>query len=131
MGAFMTTMNSFYTQPWSEELTIDSTWLCELEKKESDLGVRFLVCYNGNRESFDREINNWNLPTTLPEHEGLKKQLKQRSLQEKSSRFLHESLAAQWIEETKKYFPTNRTHQIYTSFVLKNDRPEKFAESLK
>lgn len=112
-------------------MTIDSSWLCELDKRESDLGVRFLVYYNGNRETFDREINNWNLSTALPEHEGLKKQLKQRSLQEKSSRFLHETLAAQWIEETKKSFPTNRAYQIYTSFVFKNDDPKKFADIIR
>ncbi len=128
MEAFMTTMNSFYTRSWSDEMTIDSSWLCELDKKESELGVRFLVYYNGRRETFDREIDNWNLPAAPPEHEELKKQLRQRSLEEKSSRFLHETLAAQWIEETKKSFPTNRTYQIYTSFVLKNDNPKKFAE---
>lgn len=128
MDAFMTTMNSFYTRPWKKEMTIDSSWLCELGKKDSELGVRFLVYYNGNRETFDRDIDEWNLSIALPEHEGLKKQLKQRSLQEKSSRFLHETLAAQWIEETKKSFPTNRTYQIYTSFVFKNDDPKKFAE---
>lgn len=128
MDAFLTIMNSFYTQSWSNKMTIDSSWLCELDKKESDLGVRFLVYYNGDREKFDQEINKWKLSTALPEHEGLKKQLKQRSLQEKSSRFLHETLAAQWIEETKKSFPTNRAYQIYTSFVLKNNNPKKFAE---
>jgi FAD/FMN-containing dehydrogenase len=139
MDTFMAIMNSFYTQSWSEEMTIDSSWLCELEKKESDLGVRFLVYYNGDRENFNQEIDKWKLrteppeheelklPTEPPEHEELKQQLKQRSLQEKSSRFLHETLAAQWIEETKKSFPTNRAYQIYTSFVF-NDNPEKFAK---
>jgi hypothetical protein len=128
MDGFMTTMNSFYTRAWSNEMTIDSHWLCELDKKESELGVRFLVYYNGGRKSFNREIDDWKLSPDIPGHEGLKTQLKQRSLQEKSSRFLHETLAAQWIEETKKSFPTNRAYQIYTSFVFKNDKPDKFAE---
>lgn len=127
MDAFMATMNSFYTNLWPNNLTIDSTWLCELNKKDSDLGVRFLVYYNGGRTDFNRDIDGWslknegNLPNAALEHGKLKEQLKQRSLEEKSSRFLHETLAAQWVEETKKNFPTNRTYQIYTSFVYKQD----------
>lgn len=122
MNASMTIMNSFYTRNWPDEMTIDSSWLCELDKKEFELGIRFLVYYNGGWKDFERAIDVWTLQNALPEHEELKKQLKQRSLEEKSSRFLHETLAAQWVEETKKSFPTNRAYQIYTSFVFKNDR---------
>lgn len=121
MDAFMTTMNSFYTQNWPDDMTIDSSWLCELNKKDSDLGVRFLTYYNGGRTDFDKTIDGWTLQSDPPEHGKLKEQLKRRSLPEKSSRFLHETLAAQWVEETKKAFPTNRTYQIYTSFVFRND----------
>ena len=121
MDEFMTTMNSFYTRDWPNEMTIDSSWLCDLSNTRTDLAVRFLVYYNGGRETFDKDIDNWTLPHTSVEHTELKKQLQRRSLQEKSSRFLHETLAAQWIEEIKKSFPTNRSYQIYTSFVFKND----------
>ena len=121
MDEFMTTMNSFYTRTWPDAMTIDSSWLCELNKKDSDLGVRFLVYYNGDRTDFNKAIDGWTLQSAPDEHGELKEQLKRRSLQEKSSRFLHETLAAQWVEETKKAFPTNRTYQIYTSFVFKND----------
>ncbi|PQE14300.1 6-hydroxy-D-nicotine oxidase protein [Rutstroemia sp. NJR-2017a BBW] len=128
MDAFMATMNSFYTQPWSNEMTIDSSWLCDLSRTNSELGVRFLVYYNGERNPFNEEIANWTLEPANEGHDVLKTQLKQRSLEEKSSRFLHESLAAQWIEETKKSFPTNRAYQIYTSFVIKNDDKQKIID---
>ncbi|PQE06870.1 6-hydroxy-D-nicotine oxidase protein [Rutstroemia sp. NJR-2017a BVV2] len=131
MDAFMATMNSFYTQPWSNEMTIDSSWLCELNRPGSELGVRFLIYYNGEGKPFDEEIANWKLDAVNPGHEALKTQLTQRSLQEKSSRFLHESLAAQWIEETKKSFPTNRAYQIYTSFVINNNRKQNIIDMTK
>ncbi|PQE32235.1 FAD linked oxidase domain-containing protein [Rutstroemia sp. NJR-2017a WRK4] len=128
MNAFMATMNSFYTRPWSNEMTIDSSWLCDLSKTNSELGVRFLVYYNGERKPFNEEIASWELDDVNEGHQELKTQLTQRSLEEKSSRFLHESLAAQWIEETKKSFPTNRTYHIYTSFVIKNDDKKKIID---
>ncbi|KAM5341258.1 hypothetical protein ACJ41O_015367 [Fusarium nematophilum] len=96
MEGFMTTMNAFYTRKWSNEMTLDS--------------------------SYQRLDPAQNLEQSPAEHAELKKQLIRRSLQEKSSRFLHETLAAQWIEETKKSFPSNRSYQIYTSFVFKNGR---------
>jgi hypothetical protein len=104
MEGFMITMNSFYTRNWSNEMTIDSSWLCNLKEtkaNKSDIGVRFLVYYNGRRKDFDQEINKWTLPNN-PSHGHLKGQLITRSLEEPSSRFLHETLAAQWVEETKK-----------------------------
>ncbi|KIW87482.1 uncharacterized protein Z519_11805 [Cladophialophora bantiana CBS 173.52] len=117
---FMTTMNSFYTRSSPDEMTLDSTWLCDLSNVRTDLDVRFLVYYNGGRGAFNKVIDDWTISNDPSQHAELKKQLKRRSLQEISSRFLHETLAAQWIEETKKYFPTNRSYQIYTSFVFKH-----------
>jgi len=122
MGEFMTTMNGFYTKDWPNEMTLDSTWLCDLANTRTDPAVRFLIYYNGVREAFDKAIDEWTLPNAPSQHAQLKEQLKSRSLQEKSSRFLHETLAAQWIEETKKSFPTNRSYRIYTSFVFENGR---------
>lgn len=129
MEGFMITMNSFYTRNWSNEMTIDSSWLCDLKEtkaNKSDIGVRFLVYYNGRRKDFDQEINNWTLPNN-PSHGHLKGQLITRSLEEPSSRFLHETLAAQWVEETKKALPTTKVYQIYTSFVFQNS-PEEIIE---
>jgi hypothetical protein len=51
----------------------------------------------------------------------LKKQLKRRSLPERSTRFLHETLVEQWSEETKKAFPSKKSYSIYSGFVFKND----------
>ncbi|RYP31678.1 hypothetical protein DL767_005591 [Monosporascus sp. MG133] len=95
MDAFITVMNGFYTRDWPNEMTIDSTWLCDLANTRTDVAVRFLVYYNGERGAFDRAIDDWALPNAPSQHAELKKQLKRRSLQEKSSRFLHETLAAQ------------------------------------
>ncbi|CAG8719612.1 11734_t:CDS:2, partial [Dentiscutata erythropus] len=72
----ITTMNNFYTTDWPNQMTIDSTWMCNLQQKEGD-GVRFLVYYDGEKDEFDKLINKY---IKQPE---LAKQLKQRSLPEK------------------------------------------------
>jgi FAD/FMN-containing dehydrogenase len=113
---FMETMNSFYTADWPTRMTIDSSWLCDLQQTRSELAVRFIVCYDGNTEDFEQVVDKYVKQTELS------KQLKRRSLPEKSSRFLHETLVAQWSEETIKAFPSSRSYSIYTSFVFMNDR---------
>ncbi|KAI0893002.1 FAD-binding domain-containing protein [Annulohypoxylon nitens] len=112
---FMTTMNSFYTAKWPKQMTIDSTWMCDLRRSSGD-GVRFLLYYDGNKDEFDQVIDRYIQDPALSE------QLKRRSLPEKSTRFLHETLVNQWSEETTRSFPTNRTYSIYTSFVFNNER---------
>ncbi|KAF3483021.1 uncharacterized protein GIQ15_02345 [Arthroderma uncinatum] len=111
---FMTTMNDFYSIKWPKEMTIDSTWMCDLRETSGD-GVRFLFYYDGNKEQFDGVIDEY---IKDPE---LVKQFKRRTLPEKSTRFLHETLVAQWSEETTRAFPSNRTYSIYSSFVFDND----------
>ncbi|RFU79403.1 fad-binding domain-containing [Trichoderma arundinaceum] len=113
MGDFMETMQEFYTVSWPNQLTVDSSWLCDLQ--QNNLAVRFLVYHNGNKAEFEKIIDN-NIT-----HDDLAKQLKRRSLEEAPSRFLHETLVAQWSEETEKSFPQNPSYMIYTSFVFKND----------
>ncbi|KAF5319520.1 hypothetical protein D9619_008710 [Psilocybe cf. subviscida] len=113
---FMSTMNDFYTTKWSERMTIDSTWICDL-RQTSGNGVRFLTYFDGDKKNFDKIIDE-NI-----EHPELATQIKRRSLPEKSTRFLHETLVAQWSEETVKAFPINKTYSIYSSFVFRNDRP--------
>lgn len=118
MEKFMMTMHDFYTAEWPDRTTIDSSWVCDLDDKSSSpFFVRFLVYHNGGKKDFERVIDQ-NITNT-----DLAKPLKLRTLEEKSSRFLHETLVAQWSEETKKSLPsTGRSYSIYTSFVLQNDK---------
>ncbi|KAA8628231.1 hypothetical protein SMACR_09130 [Sordaria macrospora] len=116
MDEFMSTMERFYTTDWPDSLTIDSSWLCDLKQSGgSELGVRFLVYYDGSEKEFDALIDNKIKETNLA------KQLKRRTLQEKSTRFLHETLASQWSEETIKAFPSGPeiSYKLYTSFVFR------------
>jgi hypothetical protein len=113
---FMSTMNNFYTTDWPERITIDSTWICDL-RLSSGNGVRFLPYFDGDKKDFDETIDKY------IKHPELAKQLKRRSLPEKTTRFLHETLVAQWSEETVKAFPSNKSYSIYSSFVFRNDRP--------
>ncbi|KAH7102981.1 hypothetical protein BKA62DRAFT_756318 [Auriculariales sp. MPI-PUGE-AT-0066] len=110
---FMPTMNKFYTTDWPERITIDSTWICDLREKSGN-GVRFLTYFDGGKDDFDATIDQY------IKHEKVATQLKRRSLPEKSTRFLHETLVAQWSEETVRAFPTNKTYSLYSSFVLDN-----------
>ena len=110
------TMKTFYTAKWPTEMTIDSTWLCEMPGGASKKvpAIRFLAYYNGDKSNFDKVIDQF-----LPRTE-LGTQLKLRSIQEKSTRFFHETLVAQWSEETTKSFPQSKAFSIYSSFVFKN-----------
>ncbi|RYP68526.1 hypothetical protein DL771_006603 [Monosporascus sp. 5C6A] len=114
MNEFMATMNRFYTTKWPDQVTMDSTWLCDLSQTKSELGVRFLVYYDGSKNDFDKLVDK-----NIRETE-LVRQLKRRTMQETSTRFLHETLVSQWSEEIKKSFPTNQSYSIYASFVFKN-----------
>ncbi|UKZ64131.1 uncharacterized protein TrAtP1_005349 [Trichoderma atroviride] len=113
MKNFMETMRSFYATAWPNQLTIDSSWLCDLS--QSNIGVRFLVYHNGDKAEFEKLIKE-NISD-----EDLSKPLIKRSLEEPSSLFLHETLVAQWSEETEKSFPQNPSYMIYSSFVFNND----------
>lgn len=115
MDKFKKTMNNFYTADWPQQATIDSTWLCDLKDKE-DIKVRFLVYYDGNQKDFDKLIDK------KIDDKDLAKNFKRRAMQEKSTRFLHETLVSQWSEETIKSFPSERSFSIYTSFVFKNNK---------
>ncbi|KAL6859498.1 FAD-binding domain-containing protein [Trichoderma novae-zelandiae] len=110
---YAVTMKQFYTAPFPKELTVDSTWLCDLQ--ESKDAIRFLVYHNGSKAEFDKAIDD--TVSSVP----LATQLKRRSLEEPSSRFLHETLVSQWSEEIEKSFPLNLSFSSYASFVFKND----------
>lgn len=108
----VTTMNTFYRTPWPRELTIDTTWICDLRQTSNQGGVRFNVSFDGNKVEYDRLI------TTHITHSELQTQLKRRVLPEKSSRFLYETLVAQWLEEAERAYPSNKTYELYSSFIF-------------
>ncbi|KAK1761760.1 hypothetical protein QBC33DRAFT_553363 [Phialemonium atrogriseum] len=109
------TMNDFYTTDWPNKITIDSTWICDLRQNNSLGGVRFTVAFDGSKPEYDRVIDKY------IKNEDLKVQLKRRVLAERSTRFLYETLVNQWFEETERAYPTNKTYELYSSFVFKND----------
>ncbi|RYC56643.1 hypothetical protein CHU98_g9564 [Xylaria longipes] len=109
------TMNRFYTTNWSDQMTIDSTWYSDTQESQGEIGVRFLVYFDGNEHDFGKQIQKAALD------KGLEKQLGRRVLQEKSTRFYHETLVAQWDEETVRAFPSNSTFRLYSSFCFGNN----------
>lgn len=111
------TMNDFYTTAWPNKMTIDTTWICDLRQSNSG-GVRFIVTFDGSKSEFDKTIDNF------IKNEALKAQLKRRVLPEPSTRFFYETLVNQWFEEVERAYPTNKTYELYSSFVFKNDNPD-------
>lgn len=114
------TMNDFYTTKWPNSITIDSTWMCDLRQNMD--GIRFTIAFDGSQSSYEKIIN---------EHiknQELNTQLKRRILPEPSTRFLHESLVNQWLEETERAYPTNKTYELYSSFVFKDNDRAKIEE---
>ncbi|KNG90646.1 hypothetical protein ANOM_001313 [Aspergillus nomiae NRRL 13137] len=120
---FINAMKDFYAADWSDTMTIDTSWFCNPKEKNGDLAVRFLSYYDGDKTGFKSEIYE-RLEVTedrvqLQEMKSLLgTNLERRSVAEKSSRVLHETLVAQWSEETMKALPANKVHAIYSSFVF-------------
>ena len=56
--SFIPTMNDFYTTDWCNQMTIDSTWICDLREKTGD-GVRFTFYFDGNKNEFDNLIDKY------------------------------------------------------------------------
>ncbi|WKT38333.1 FAD-binding, type PCMH, subdomain 2 [Fusarium oxysporum f. sp. vasinfectum] len=87
--AFTEAMTKFYTAGWTNNMTIDSSWLMDLKDAREDPSVRFLVYYNGLEEHFDEEVDD-RLGDCGKVGEGdksLAEQLKDRTLQENSTLF--------------------------------------------
>ncbi|KAJ8121469.1 hypothetical protein ONZ43_g2086 [Nemania bipapillata] len=114
----LNTMNRFYTMNWSDNMTIDTSWFSDTQVQEGALAVRFMVYYDGNEHDFGKEIHKAALDKDL------ERQINRRVLTEKSSRFFHETLVAQWDEETVRAFPSNGTFRIYSSFCFENNRDD-------
>ncbi|KAM0265123.1 hypothetical protein ACHAQJ_000275 [Trichoderma viride] len=108
-------MNDIYTTNWPDSITMDTTWLCDLREAPNEVGIRLIFYYDGDKDGFDRIIDQY---ITKGE---LATQIKRRALPEKSTRFLHESLDAQWAEDIRS-FPSTNLYDIYTSFIFKNDK---------
>ncbi|KAF8847787.1 FAD-binding domain-containing protein [Acephala macrosclerotiorum] len=111
---FLATMNNFYTTNWTDQMTIDSSWVCDL-RNSLPFGIRFLSYYDGDRDGFSAEIN----PAL---DEDLAQQFELGTLAQKSSHFLQETIGAQWKEETIKSWPNRKSMSLYASFVFGNDR---------
>ncbi|KAF5673261.1 6-hydroxy-D-nicotine oxidase [Fusarium denticulatum] len=116
--AFEEAMTKFYTAEWTNEMTIDTSWLMDLKDTREDPSVRFLVYYNGLETDFDKEVDErlGDCGKVGKKDKSLAEQLKDRTLPENSTLFLHETLVAQWSEETQKALPSNAMFRIYTSF---------------
>lgn len=102
-------------------MTIDTTWFSDLETQNGELGVRFLTYFDGSPEKFEKFIRKGILNTQLS------KQIMCRALPEMSTRFLHESLEAQWEDDAKRTIPINPTFRLYHSFCF-TDEPSQFTK---
>lgn len=123
MDEILPMMNAFYKVDWPREMTIDSTWLCDLREKTGD-GVRFTVYYDGSKEDYDKLID------THITNKDVAKQLKKRALPEPSTRFLYETLEEQWFDESKKFFAENKTYRIFSSFAFNRDTITNSVETI-
>lgn len=112
---FLSTMNDFYTANWPDQMTIDSSWLCDAQQN-SAIKVRFRMYYDGNEHNFQKHINKH-----IVNNKRLSKQIERHALLTDSTRFFHSSLEAQWKEDSKSSLPTNETYRIFGSFVFQND----------
>ncbi|GAP85000.1 putative berberine family protein [Rosellinia necatrix] len=124
-SGFMTTMNNFYTADWPREMTIDSTWLCDLrDNNNTDIGVRFTIYYDGDVNSYRNLIDKYIEDSELSE------QLKQQVQSEKSTRFLKNTLALQWSEEAKRADPTRAVlgYTLYSSFIFDHKTKSNIGE---
>jgi hypothetical protein len=117
MNAFMGTMVEFYTAKWPDATTIDSSWVCNLEDARSELRVRFPIYHNDHKVRFDATVDKHIKNAALAE------QLKLRSAEEPSTKFLLETLVSQWSFENQSTLSSaTGKYRIYTSVVLNNDR---------
>ncbi|KAK0643894.1 hypothetical protein B0T16DRAFT_416813 [Cercophora newfieldiana] len=116
------TMVAFYTAPWPNSMTIDTTWICDMRQTSNVGGVRFNVSFDGRKRAYDDLINKHIT------HPDLREQLKRRVLPEQSTRYLYETLFAQWHEEAERAYPTNKTFELFSSFVF-DSTPSRIADA--
>ncbi|KAK9413816.1 hypothetical protein SUNI508_11634 [Seiridium unicorne] len=92
-----------------------SMWVCNLRQNVPDV-VSFNVYFDGSQKKFEKLIDD-NIKT-----DEVGKQLKRRILPEPSTRFLYETLEAQWYDEGKKFFAEDKTYRIFTSFCFNREQ---------
>ncbi|KAK3934292.1 hypothetical protein QBC46DRAFT_428060 [Diplogelasinospora grovesii] len=108
-GPFIDTMKKLYLFDWPPEATIDTHWVCDVKPNKAS-SVRF----DGKKGKFDKLIDR----AIGEAHPQLADRMKERTCSEPSTLFLHETLVAQWWEETTRAFPSNKSYSLYTSFVF-------------
>ncbi|KAK7972632.1 hypothetical protein PG988_006766 [Apiospora saccharicola] len=114
LDRMMSIMSSFYAYNWPDRITIDTTWVHQAgDGKGTE--VRFITYCDGDADYFSHHID---AAVTDP---GVGNQLKRRCMQEKSSRFLHETLAAVWNEESVRMIPTATQFRLYAGFGVDNE----------
>lgn len=117
----LATMNHFYVFKWPERMTIDTSWFSDLSIQNGAIAIRFLAYFAGDEVEFDRHVQRGVLNADL------RKQITRRALPERSTRFLHETLFAQWDEELKRSTPNNSSFRVFHSFCFDDD-PVKIAK---
>ncbi|QMW42842.1 hypothetical protein COH20_005630 [Aspergillus flavus] len=118
----MATMNEFYTTKWVDSLAIHSTWICDLQEARTLPAIRFIVYHNGEKNNFVSSLTNWS-------NKGIHRikrasgggSWRNLSEGEPTTLFLHETLLAQWSEETQMFFPSDKSYKYFSSFVFEND----------
>ena len=133
---FMDTMDKFYTTDWSDSIAIHSSWLCDIQDTGSELAVRFIVYHNGTKRSFNEQLHKFidqgGIFDGNREHrERLADSLRSRSLEEPTTLFLHETLLAQWSEETQVFFPSDKSYKYFSSFVFERDKVKEITPIVK
>ncbi|KAK8877606.1 hypothetical protein PGQ11_002552 [Apiospora arundinis] len=111
---FKNTMSQFYRFVWPDRITIDSTWVRQTTNPKGTM-IRFISYCDGDRDYFERYINRG------INQKDVREQLKRRCMPEKSTRFLHETLTAQWNEETIRTIPNSTQFRLYAGFALDNN----------
>ncbi|KAL2105903.1 hypothetical protein VUR80DRAFT_7580 [Thermomyces stellatus] len=89
------------------------TWWCDLWKARSDVGIRFPVYYDGNKESFDKVIDEKVSDRELAEN------LKRRSLSDHELP-LRDARGAVVKEITRSNPVTSRSYSAYTLFFSRD-----------
>ncbi|KAF8464468.1 hypothetical protein BDZ91DRAFT_697832 [Kalaharituber pfeilii] len=114
---FIELVKPLYLANWPNEITLDTVWTCDLAGGPTPFATTCNVCYNGNKKDFDTAIEK-----CLKRHPKLAREMKDKSLAEKSTLFLHETLPDQWSEEQGRFCPVSKSYNIHSSFVYENDK---------
>lgn len=112
---FVKGMNKFYTADWPDKMTIDSTWLVDPDNEKGEFGVRFNSYFDGDEHCYKKHVMRNLVDKNLTKH------LVRRAIEERSTRFLHESLVKMLNTETKQSYPSAEAYTIFSSFVFQRD----------